>query len=84
MTCSPSGISDSSETTGIPAVRGFLPVPITLTMSSSAGTSEKPFMRRFISMILIASSAGTSLERLMLTLPWTKLSITSFVPVSVS
>ena len=40
-------------------------------------------MSRLISMILIASSRGTGLAMKMFTLPWTKLSMTSFFPVSV-
>ncbi len=56
-------MSASSEIIGTPAPRGFLPVPITLTTLFSAGTSEYPFMSRFISMILIASSRGSGLAK---------------------
>src|SRR6476619_6919900 len=41
-------------------------------------------MRRLISMILMASSFGTGRLRKMFTLPWTKLSMMSFAPVSCS
>src|SRR6266480_2680993 len=84
MTWSPSGMSAGSEIIGTPVVRGFLPVPMTFTMSLSAGTKEKPFISRLISIILTASSQGTSLLMKILTLPWTKLSLTSFLPVSCS
>src|SRR5436190_541048 len=54
-------MSASFEITGTPDVRGFFPVLMTLTMSlSSEGTSEKPLRSKLISMILIASSRGTS------------------------
>src|SRR6266404_8469835 len=82
MTWSPSGMSSGSEIIGTPVVRGFLPVPMTLTISLSAGTKEKPFISKLISIILIASSQGTSLLMKILTLPWTKLYFTSFLPVS--
>jgi len=69
---------------GTGALRGFWPAPTTSTMSRPAGTSEIPLSAMLISMILIASSRDTSLAMKMLTLPCTKLSITSFLPVSCS
>jgi hypothetical protein len=65
-------------------VRGFWPVPMTFTRSPPAG-DERIFVEQEVDLDdADRFSRGIGFAMKMFTFPWTKLSMISFLPVSVS